>query len=164
MDQVDREAAEADGKVTELPTSRGVQPNREQRRASFKREKREYRLRFEGTQLDGLVVLVKSVPVGTMLQMAEMAALVDGFTPEDIGTLGMMFEILADAIVEWNLVDDDDQPVAPDMAGVRSLDMDEAMLLIQKWMEYTVGVPGPLGQGSTAGAPSGVASIPMDVG
>jgi hypothetical protein len=139
------------------------QLNREQRR-SFKRDKRQYRLHFEGTVLDGLVALVKSVPVGTMLQMAEMAALVDGFTPADISTLGMMFEILADALVEWNMVDDDDQPVPTTMEGIRSLDMDEAMLLIQKWMEVTVGVPGPLDPGSTAGAPSPVASIPMDVG
>lgn len=147
----------------EQPSTELPHLNREQRRSTFKREKRHYRLTFEGSPLDGLVVVIGGVPVGTMLQMAEMAALVDSFTPENIGTLGLMFQILSDSIVEWNLVDDDDQPVPPTMEGVRSLDLDEAMLLIQQWMQHTAGVSGPLDQGSTGGVPSGVASIPMDV-
>jgi hypothetical protein len=136
-------------------------PNREARRG-FTRQHKKYRMTFEGTVLDGLVATVNSVPVGTMLQIAEMAADGAEFTPEGLKTLGSLFELLADSLVEWNLQDDDGTPIPPTIDGVRTLDMDEALLLIREWMKAAAGVSSPLEPSLNGGEPSAVASLPME--
>lgn len=136
-------------------------PNREARRG-FTRQHKQYRLTFDGTVLDGLVATVRSVPVGTMLQIAEMASDGAEFTPEGLKTLGALFELLADSLVDWNLQDDDGNPTPATIDGVRSLDMDEALLLIREWMKAAAGVSGPLDQPSSGGEPSAVVSLPME--
>jgi hypothetical protein len=136
-------------------------PNREQRRG-FRRQRKRYRLRFEGTSLDGLVVVMESVQIATMLQIAEMASLADELTPEGLQSLGVMFELLAEALIEWNLEEEDGTPVPATIDGVKSLDLGDAMLLIKEWMGAIGGVDRPLDQGSTGGGPSAVASLPME--
>lgn len=137
-------------------------PNRAVRRAGYRRKAKEFRLHFEGTSLEGLEVHMHSVPVGTVLQIAELAGLADEFTPEGIQTLGMLFQILADALIGWNLEESDGTPVPASIDGVHTLDLDEALLLIQHWIQAVAGVARPLEQPSTGGGPSPVESLPME--
>lgn len=156
-------------------------PNREQRRAGYRRKTKALRLHFEGTELDGLEVTMRSVPVGTILDLAEMSELASKFTPEGVQKLGEVFELLAQALLSWNMEDelcdahaDMDCEVCPpdaprtvvpvpaNLEGIKSLDLDEALLLVQHWTQAAAGVSGPLAQTSPGGSPSAVASLPME--
>ena len=143
----------------------GLEPNRAVRRG-FRRKEKLLRLRFEGTQLDGLEATVRPVPVGLVFDVAEMAELSDPTTGTDTDTSGAkataeMFRAFADSLVEWNYETPDGVPIPPTLEGLRSLDIDEAKDLIQAWMQAAAGVSGPLEQNSTDGRPSGVVSLPM---
>jgi hypothetical protein len=128
----------------------------------FKRQSKEYRLHFEGTELDGLVVHVKSIPVGAILDLAALAELANEVTAEGLKSFGLMLATLADAMVSWNLEDDDDQPVPATIEGIKTLQVGDAMLLIKAWMDAAAGVSGPLDRPSTGGSPSPVVSLPME--
>jgi hypothetical protein len=117
----------------------------------------EYRLTFEGTDLDGLIVQVQSVSVGTMLDLIELA---DADTRK-AADIAHMFDTLGDALVSWNL-ERKGVPVPADRTGVRSLGAPEAMTLIKAWSSVMQDVPGPLDQRSTGGGPSAVLSMPME--
>jgi hypothetical protein len=165
----------------EEATTPPAKPNREQRRAGYKRKTKMLRIHFEGTQLDGLEVLMRSVPVGTILDLAALSELATEFTPEGVKKLGEVFELVAQALVSWNLEDElCDAHAAPDceecpegaptttvpvpasLEGIKTLDLDEALLLVQYWTQAAAGVAGPLGQSSPAGKQSAVASLPME--
>lgn len=123
----------------------------------YQRKTTTYRLTFDGTDLDGLVVQVRSVSVGTML---DLVALADADTRKT-ADLAIMFDTLGDALVEWNM-EDDGVAVPADRAGVRSLEVPEAMTLIKAWSAAMQEVSGPLDQPSTGGVPSAVLSLPME--
>lgn len=156
-------------------------PNREQRRAGYRRKTKQLRLTFEGTALDGLVVVMRSVPVGTILELAAMAELAQDFTPEGISKLGEVFELVAQALISWNLEEElcdghgaveceicpegsptTIMPVPASLEGIKSLDLDEALLLVQSWTQAAAGVSAPLDQPSPGGSPSAVAALPME--
>lgn len=168
--------------ATELPTSPTMpHRNREQRRAGYRRKVKQLRLTFEGSSLDGLVVLMRSVPVATILDLADLAELSTDFTPEGLRNLGQVFGVVADALVSWNLEEEtcdahgvaecedcpEDaprtvRPIPADLEGIKSLDLDEALLLVQQWTQAAAGVAAPLGRGSADGRQSAVASLPME--
>lgn len=150
---------------TGLPVLNGGVPNRETRRAAgFRRQRRQFRLRFEDDSqgLLGLVATVNSVSVGSMLELVELADMADEVTVEGLKAVGDLFAMFAGALVEWNLEEEDGTPVPTTVAGVKSLDMDQAMALVKKWMEAAAGVAGPLGPTSTGGEPSAVLDLPME--
>lgn len=159
-------------------------PNRAQRRG-YARQVKKLRLTFAG-HLDGLEVVMTGLPIGSVLEIAELAG--DGdlsFTPEGVRDAQRLFEILADHLVSWNLedhicvahrqtdceicgpeVEREIVPVAANLEGIRTMDTGDVMLLIQSWTQNAAAVPGgaagPLGSGSPAGDPSAVARLPMD--
>jgi hypothetical protein len=156
--------------------------NREQRRAGYRRKTRQLRLTFEGSNLDGLEALMRSVPVGSILDLADLSDMATEFTPEGLKKLGEVFELLAQALISWNLEDElcdahavneceecppgaptTIVPVPATLEGVRTLDMADALLLVQQWTQHAAGVAGPLDRSSSDGRPSAVASLPMDV-
>jgi hypothetical protein len=123
----------------------------------FQRKTTTYRLTFEGTDLDGLVVTVRSVSVGAMLDLVGLAE-ADTRKAADIAH---MFDTLGDALDSWNL-EDGGVPVPADRTGVRSLGVPEAMALVKAWSNVMQDVPGPLDQPSTGGVPSAALSLPME--
>lgn len=156
---------------------------------SYKRKVKQLRLTFApGTALgpdpetgtDGLVALMRSVPVGTILDMAEVADVANQFTPEGMKALGKVFGIVADGLIEWNFTEDVckeheavecetcppatvfERPVPPTLEGVRSMDLDEALILVQEWTKAAAGVADPLGPASDAGKLSALHSLPME--
>lgn len=144
--------------------------NREHRReiqretSGFKPERTRYRIRGKG-DLEGLLVEMKGISVGTFMEVAEMADLDPrNFSAADMPRVKRLFEIVADSLAEWNLLDDEDQPVPATHAGVMSQDFPLVMAIIEGWMEAIGGVPTPLDQPSADGKQSGGLSIPMDVG
>lgn len=145
------------------------QPNRAQRRAGNKRERRQYRIRFaDDHELAGLEALMCSVPVGVFLDLAELAETVSDRddqakrTADQMAELRRMLQVVADALVEWNRIDEHDQPVPPTLDGLLGEEMPFISQLIKAWMDAVSGVSVPLEQRSTGGRPSEEASIPME--
>jgi hypothetical protein len=149
--------------VTDVTPDVGwFRPNRENKRAGFKRARKTYRLRFaEGSELEGLEVVAGSLPLGEFLGLTELAD-IDVHNPADLAKVGVLFESFAGALQSWNLVDDDDRPVPATLEGVKAQDYEFMLEVIGEWMTAIGGVPAPLGQRSGGGVPSVVASLPME--
>lgn len=105
--------------------------------------------------LEGLEVKMRKLNIGQYLKVAASAT--DGTA--DVEPLLTAF---ADNIVEWNLEDDDDQPVPTDLDGVKSLDLDFVMPVITSWMKAIAGVAAPLESGSNSGETALEASMSME--
>lgn len=139
--------------------------NREQRRG-FKPDRKRYRLRFEGDDLDGLLVVMRGLGVGEFFDLAEAAADADfnskAIRRDNVVQMRRLFELIAAGIVEWNLLDDDDQLVPPTVEGLMAQELDLVTTIAEQWMNAMAGVSGPLDRPSTAGVPSEVASLPME--
>jgi hypothetical protein len=130
----------------------------------FKVQRKTYKLRFQGTDLDGLVVVARSLTTGQLLELesARLARAEGGKGSE--GATQEMVRLLADALVEWNADDENGQPIPPTLEGLLSQDSDFSMAIINAWQEAVVGARAPLSQTSSDGQPSALeASIPMDV-
>lgn len=126
----------------------------------FKAPKKVFRLTFEDSDYAGLVVLVRAASVGDMLDVQEIQDSVEGGMTSQVAA--DTFEMFAKALVEWNLTDDDDQPVPTTLDGLRGLDVDFLAFIIRAWAAQQTGIPGPLAEGSTSGATSPALSIPME--
>lgn len=127
----------------------------------FKVKRKVYKLVFQDPDMDGLVVLARSVPLGKLLDAsADSGAGADA----EVGakqTRGM-FELFAGALVSWNLEEEDGTPVPATLDGVLGQDAEFVRGLIEAWSEALTSVPGPLGKPSTSGGTSPELAIPME--
>ena len=157
---------------------------------AHKKKTKQLRMTFEDGPLgpdpddptdEPTVVTMRSVPLGTIFELGDFARIENQFSKEGIEAMEKVFGIVAGALVEWNLVEDvckghdrrdcwecpDDavyeRPIPPTMEGVKTLDIDEAQYLVQKWTEAAAGVAAPLAQPSAAGRPSAALDhLPME--
>jgi hypothetical protein len=122
----------------------------------YKRKSKNYVLAFEDPEMDGLEVKVKSLSVG---KVREFLAKSRANEVDVDGT----FDDFEKALLSWNLLDDDDQPVPTNREGIDGQDVDFIMAIVTAWMETITGVPDadPLDGRSNSGEPSLVASLPM---
>lgn len=132
----------------------------------FTPPRRTYLLDFAGTELDGLEVRTRSVPLGKFLEMGELAELVEdteviSAAHQRQATTGML-DLFVSALVSWNLQDDDGEDVPTTSAGMASLDPKHVTMMITAWQTAIADVPAPLNQPSTVGERSVEASLPME--
>jgi hypothetical protein len=130
----------------------------------FKVQRKTYRLRFEGTELDGLVVTARGLSTGQLLELetARLARAAGGKGSED-GTRRML-ALLAGALVEWNAEDEDGAPIPATIDGILQQDVDFNTAIISAWQDAMYGVSAPLSQTSSDGQQLALEeSIPMDV-
>lgn len=129
----------------------------------YKVKPKGYRLHFEDPDMEGLVIVARGLKTGPYLefQAARETRAAGGAAAQNATKL--MLEMFANAIIEWNLDDDDDQPLPTTLDGLKTLDLDFAMEVINAWIASINGVSAPLPQTSTGGSTSVEASIPMDV-
>lgn len=129
----------------------------------YRPRRKVYKLRFEDDDLAGLVVRVRSVSIGSLLGLTDLAGIDTGDPgPEDLAKLRELFEVFAGALVEWNVEDDQGQPVPATLAGVTAQDLDFVMGVIRTWLQVLTSVPAPLGAPSSGGERSPAPSIPME--
>lgn len=127
--------------------------------AKFKRERRTVTLHFpEGHDLEGLEVKLKTVGMGTFLDLLDLLSQADSVEQvQDIKTaapaLKQLYDGLANSLVSWNLVNEDDEDVPATLDGLRSdvLDTSDVLLLIGEWLAAIGGVYGPLESSSNSG-------------
>jgi len=122
-----------------------------------------YKLVFDDDEYEGLVVRARSVKLGQILRLSRLVGMDPAnLRPEDTENFEQLFTMFADALVDWNLDDDDGEPVPATLEGIQGQDADFVMPIIKAWFVALAGVTGPLGAGSSNGKPSAEPSIPME--
>lgn len=127
----------------------------------FKPPKKLYKLTFADQDMQGLVVTMRSVSVGSLLRLQELAEQ-GSDQAQATGTFREMMDMFSSALVEWNLADDQDEILPATLESALTLDTDFLMTVISSWTQAISGVSAPLDAGSTSGAPYPEASIPME--
>lgn len=129
--------------------------------AGYKRQRTTYKLKFADPAMEGLEVVARSASVQTLLKITSLADAASE-NPET----QVVHEVLAlfgDALVSWNLEDDDGNPVPADAMGLASQDMDFVMAVIMAWVQAVSQVAPPLPAASSNGHKPGLeASLPME--
>jgi hypothetical protein len=112
---------------------------------------------FDGDhELAGLEVTMRRLSIGALL---EIGALADD---DDMGSTAALVDKFAAALVEWNVEDDDGQPVGTDRDSVHGQDIQMILEIVDAWQHAAAGVSGPLAQRSSDGQPSEVVPLPME--
>ncbi len=125
----------------------------------YVRKPRVYLLRFADPEFEGLEVRATSLPIGQLLEVAELA----DSDSRDAKHLTALFDAFATVIVDWNLEREDGSPVPATTAGMFEQDLDFMMALIRAWMEAVASVPAPLPIDSSGTEPFPEESIPMEL-
>lgn len=145
------------------PLNRAQLREAQRETTGFKPERKGYRLRFQGTDLDGLVVTMRGMAIGMFLEIAELSDInPERFTKDDLPMIRRLFELVAEHLMDWNLLADDDEPVPATLAGILTQEVPLVFTVVEQWMKAVGDVPGPLPQTSTDGRPLAVAQLPMD--
>lgn len=139
--------------------------------ARFKRERPTILLTFESPDLAGLEVRVRSISVGKLIGLVDMAGALrirgDEPTSDQQDDIETLLRAFASALVSWNLDDENDQPVPTTYESLIDQDTNFVLQLVMGWLDGVVSIPNPLDGRSNAGerSPAGEASelsIPME--
>jgi hypothetical protein len=120
----------------------------------YRPKRKTYRLDFTGTEYEGLAVTMRGLTVGEELELEELRS-------QDGGGR-RIFEMMTGLLVEWNVEDDNGQPVPATLDGICTQDSTLVMAILDAAQQAASGVPDPLPNGSPSGEPSPVASIPTE--
>jgi hypothetical protein len=121
-------------------------------RKGFKANRTTYTLVFDDPAMD-LGDLVVKVRRGTIAERQEF---------DDCSNADEVMEFFTKIIVEWNVEDDERDPMPLTLEGMKSLE-DTTFVAIQRaWLRAGREVSAPLAQPSLDGVPSLEASIPME--
>lgn len=125
----------------------------------YKRAQKVYKLKFADPEFEGLEVRAKSIPTKLLMELSGIKF--NKSAPGD--EINHMFGIFADALVEWNLEDEDGNPVPATFDGVMSQDIDFVLDIIMAWMDAVAGVSEDLKEKLNSGEISLAESIPMEI-
>lgn len=130
----------------------------------YRPQRKVYRLTFEDEDMRGLVVRMRTTSLGNLLSVMGLLSIDTSgdLDLKDLAKLAELFETFAAALVEWNVEDEQGQPVPATLEGVKTQDADFVMVICRAWAEAISGVPAPLGPPSPDGGPSAAPSIPME--
>ncbi len=113
--------------------------------------------------MQGLVVRAQSVPLGVFLELIELKEVdTKNITAEDAAKVDRLFTGFADALVSWNLENEDGSPVPATADGLKSQDIDFVMQIVSAWIAALSQVPDFLVNKSSDGGKSLEQSIPME--
>lgn len=129
----------------------------------YKRQAKVFKLKFEDPEMEGLVVRVRSVKLGKLMNLVRAMDLDTArLSSGDLDVIDDVFRTFTEALVDWNLEDEKGEPVPTTMEGVYSQELDFVMEVIAAWVEVLTGVSSPLAKGSTDGRTFQEASLPME--
>lgn len=95
---------------------------------------------------DGLIVRLKSISFGKVRRLIRLS------DSEDESSMDEISEQFVQALVSWNLEDENDQPVPTTLEGVEDQDFDFIMKIVSAWLDRLTGPSEELGKGSQPGA------------
>ena len=137
----------------------------------FKSKRKRYELDFAGHPLlDGLELVATSTDIATMMKLDELQEAGAAAVKDEAATTSAertklatdMFELICGLLVSWNWEEDDGTPRPLTPAGLQRLDQAELNGILDAYKAALMVVPDPLGQPSSSGGPSPVASLPME--
>jgi len=130
----------------------------------FKPPRSKYRLDFEGTDLDGLEVVMLGGKLGDAFTTISQVSGVDVTVPTiaNAEVALSQYEEMAAHIISWNLTDDDENPVEPNLEGLKTLEVRYVNMIASAWQKAQVGVPGPLPSSSNTMPDTALSSIRME--
>lgn len=123
--------------------------------AGYKRERRTYIMEFAEPEYEGLEIKVRSIPIRNLQYLMSLDP-----ESEDIKIRGesinQMMCAFAEALVSWNMTDENDQPIPPTLEYIESEDVDFIMTCISEWMKVISQVDdaSPLDSNSPPGQPT----------
>lgn len=125
----------------------------------FKR--RTYTLTFEG-DFEGLEVVTKPMSVETWLYLTGQSEDADDQTEKTSAERGAEgIRLFADALVSWNLEEEDGTPVPTTREAIHDQEMKMIDTIVGAWTNAAAKVADPLPETSSDGEQSLEASIPM---
>lgn len=130
----------------------------------FRYEPRQYNLKFNEAELQGLEVKVKSVSISKFSEMLGLTGTIFGGVELRQGsTVGdVLLGEFCDNLVEWNLEDKNDEVVKATIEACRQQDMWLIKRIVNEWVKAISGVSEELGKDSSSGKLSPEESLPMD--
>lgn len=115
-------------------------------------ERKKYRITFpEGHDLHGVKMVARGMSVGELMGLIGMhRTVMSGDDPTvKLQAINGLLDSFAKALLEWNVDDEDGNPVPPDRAGLDALDFDQLLGGITAWVKEISDVAAPLGTPST---------------
>jgi hypothetical protein len=121
----------------------------------YKRERRTYIMEFADPEYEGLEIKVRSIPIRELTYLM-------GLDPESedpavrVSSINKLMLAFAEAIVSWNMTDENDQPLPTTLEYIESEDADFVMTCIAQWMKTMSQVDdaSPLDSNSPPGQPA----------
>lgn len=123
----------------------------------FQRKRKVYKLDFEGTEYDGLVVRVGALTTGEYLEFVTLTATAD----EDENQTASLMEMLAKHLRSWNL-EEDGEPVPCNFEALKANDLGMNMAVVHAWIGAMSGVDEETEKKSPSGESSLLASVPTE--
>ena len=123
----------------------------------------------DDSELAGLEIRARGVPTGTLLDLMDLAAVLEGkdaadveLDPEQMRAMRELFAGFSKALVSWNIEDDDGTAVPATLEGLLGQDFQMVMTIVMTWLDVIGGIAAPLDHLSTGGRPSPVELPPME--
>lgn len=124
---------------------------------SYTHHRKIYKLAFEGSdEFDGLEVTARGMSVGQYLEVTSLAG------SKDTESVERLLRRFSDALVSWNLRDEDGSDIPMSYEGVGSCDIDFIMKIIAAWMTAIAGVSKELGKDLSSTGTSLELQLPME--
>lgn len=128
----------------------------------FRKQATLYKLKFEDPDMEGLVVVARSLPLKDFLEINRL-----GVFEDDPGKQAeqseLVFKKFAGALVEWNLETEEGEEVPATYDGIASQELSFILTIIRAWMEAIGNIPKPSQTGSNGSGTFPEQSIPMAV-
>lgn len=136
----------------------------------YRREAKVYKLNFSDPDMDGLVVMARSISTGRLMKLMRLAVRFSEerggtkreFTEDDLEAIEGLLSGFAKALDSWNL-EDDDGPVPATLEGLQDQEFDFSLAIVMAWLNAVGGVSAELGKGSTSGPSFPEVSIPTEL-
>lgn len=106
-----------------------------------------YDIPFTEGPNEGLNIRVKSIKFG---KVRRLIALMDD-DDKDVEVMTEISVMLAEAIVSWDLQEEDGSPVEPSLEAIDDLEFPEVMDIVNRWLDHITGPSGDLGKDSNSG-------------
>lgn len=127
----------------------------------YRRPAKVYSIAWDEGDLAGLHVRVGGLSVGKMLELTKAAAEVPEDFSGSVTSVEPLIEAFAEKLSEWNLEDEDGNPVPATLEGVRQQDLGLVIPVIMRWMSAVADIPAPLPGTSNSGGTSPEGSLQL---
>jgi hypothetical protein len=124
-------------------------------------QRRTFLLEFEDPSFNGLEVRMRSADLRTLMRMEDYAR-TNFARPEHRDEFDGFCEELADVMISWNLLDDQEQPVAITGPNLAKEEWPLLAAILNAWLRSLTLVPRPLLRPSSDGDRLAGLSIPME--